>query len=258
MPERRIVDNALGLAEDVAQIIFKDSYRNSGYGIQDLLLFGSALNGKAHDVDMLVIHNLSALGEYGIITKYDEQTGHVFPDPEANIEDRRYVASAILESMGSSEFPNFSRVYEEITRALREKVSGLRKGGVYSGTLGLPYVGEVTIDETTEFRTVLDRMDEAVDRELKQKMVVERVKRLFKDRSLDVDTVLDLHVMHRELLSQNGADKQRALVIQQCRDQTFWHTVLTTGKLYGGESGKFTVPFEQRYVTAADLFKPTQ
>ena len=83
MTDKPIIPNAMQIAEQVAGIMFEFSYRSTPWSgmpvehqlpteqIEDILLFGSTMKGEpAHDIDMLIIHNLLELSTYGVITKY--------------------------------------------------------------------------------------------------------------------------------------------------------------------------------------------
>ena len=104
------------------------------------------------------------------------------------------------------------------------------------------------------FKTVLDTIGEAVDEKLRSRMVSTKVKALMEEHGLNLDEVLDLHVMNVGLLSAGEMQDERDIVVAQCTDPTFWNTVLTTGRLYNRDSGKFEIPVDQKYEGASQLF----
>jgi len=80
--------------------------------------------------------------------------------------------------------------------------------------------------------------------------------------------LFDVHVLHIGLLGyeNNNAgqivrynrdiwESTRREAIASCRDSTFWHTVLTTGRLYDTKTRDFTLPVSTRYQGAIELFK---
>ncbi|NQV91219.1 hypothetical protein HQ489_01985 [Candidatus Woesearchaeota archaeon] len=68
---------------------------------------------------------------------------------------------------------------------------------------------------------------------------------------------LDLHMMNKNLfLSIDGHyANERDAVIKQCRDGTFWHSVLSEGKLYNPENKIFDIHVNDKYPRAVELFK---
>ena len=260
MTEKPIIENARDVAEKVATIILKDSYRNgrdeSGVGVRDVLLFGSALRGEpAHDIDMLAIHNLYPLNELGFATIYDEHTGRMVPHPTANIQKGFYRPSGILKSMGGEGIYDLLEMEFKIEDVGRMQISKMRVlGDQYVGTLDLPYVGEIKFAKPVPFKAVLDTVSRAVDEKLRSRMVSTKVKALMKEHGLNLDEVLDLHAMNVRLLSAGEMKDERKIVVAQCVDPKFWNTVLTTGRLYNRDSGKFEIPVDQKYEGASQLF----
>ena len=74
------------------------------------------------------------------------------------------------------------------------------------------------------------------------------------EQRLALNEVLDIHAMNVGLLDPEGMAEERKIVISQCTDPTFWNTVLTTGRLYDVDAGKFTIPVDQKYPGASKLF----
>lgn len=261
MAERAYIPNSLDLAQQVAGIIVRDSYKAGGVQscIQDVLLFGSTLNNKpAHDIDLLVIHQHAPLNQFGFATLYNEHTAELVPHPTANLIEKFYRPEAILESLGGAGIYDFSGIIEKIDAAaheqLRESTSITRvPGDQYLGKLELPYIGEIEWVKPVPFQTVLDSIKRAVDEKLRSKMVSTKMNALMNEHELDMDSVLDLHVMDARLLFGELPD-ERKIIVAQCQDPTFWNTVLTTGRLYSCDSGKFEIPLEQRYPSASQVF----
>ncbi len=252
--EKPLINNALELAQNVAEVILDNCYAKS---VDDILLFGSTLTREAHDIDLLMIHHFYPLEEFGKFTKYQDGCGLVL-DLEAKIENGRYKASLLLKKMGSPEFIDYYEASNEIMDALEAEIPKIRNDEdyTYEGIMTLPYLGQVSIDPKTEFYLkVLETIDDLFKERFEQRMVVEKVKKYFADKNLDMNEVLDLHVMDREVLSPVG-ENDRKLAIQQSRDPTFWYTVLTVGRLYDRGTRTFTIPVEEKYPQAIELFKP--
>ncbi len=272
MKSTTVVPNAMRLAENVARAIFDFSYKavygDPHYGVHDLLLFGSTLTEQSpHDIDLLVVHNMNLLGELGIATQYDVKQGRCVPDPKAKIEKGdNYCASRILEAMGSPEFEDWIEFKGKIGDLEREDLHNLSKsGGRYGGTVDLPYVGEIQIAENSDIRAVFDQIEAAsqpVIQRYNAGRVFVKVEGLLKPLGLEVDDVLDMHAMERRLLIEDELSHEkgdeRQIVIGQCRDPTFWQSVLRTGRLYDKERGTFSVPVEQKYPGVVELFTPAR
>ncbi|MBI4439605.1 hypothetical protein HY638_01380 [Candidatus Woesearchaeota archaeon] len=261
MEERPVIQNARGIAQQVAYYIFNSSWfdRVRGEEVKDVLLFGSTLRDNPHDIDMLIIHTLPVLDGFGKITKYDEKTGRMVADDEVKIEDERYNAEAILEAMGSPLFEDFYEERESIERSVK-KASWETKKWPIKGEFIVDGVGKVKVraKDPMEFYTTI--MTEA-DKTLRRNMVAGKVGWYLGYCGLAInDRTLDLQVMNQDLLVPEKGQEDREIAIKQCRDPLFWHTVLTTGRLYDRHAGefspKFTIPVEAKYPHAAELFTP--
>ena len=84
---------------------------------------------------------------------------------------------------------------------------------------------------------------------------------MFGRLGLDINTILDLHVMSKSLLSLGATEErerylkeQRQLAVTQCKDPTFWPSVLESGRLYNKETGKFDTLVQTKYEHAIQLF----
>ena len=258
MTQKQVIPNALDLAEKVAETILRDSYKDGRDEsiVKDVLLFGSTLlSGEAHDIDMLAIHNSYPLNEFVFATIYDEKIGRTIPHPTANIQEGFYRPTRILKAMGGEGIYNLLEMRFEIEAVERRQMSEMRVlGDHYLGTLDLPYVGEIKFLKPVPYETVFDAVKSAINEKLVNKMVVTKVKALMEECELDVDKALDLHVMSRDLLSAKEMQNEREIVIAQCKNPTFWNTILTTGRLYNLDSGKFEIPLYQKYKGGSQLF----
>lgn len=275
----KIIQNPLEIAEVVARLILEYSYRNNrnveglhNYGVHDILLFGSTLRGDAHDVDMLLIHNLPELHDFGIVTEYDPKSGYWYPNPDAKREDVRWTSENILEALGSPEVQNpiekrfligdaVCDIYYPKSKFIP---MGRRGDGVsvgeeitiypQSGTVDFEVIGECYVDiedhEGTE-----QRVNALFEEKITKRQAVNQIRNALAARGLEINGTLDMHVMERYLLCSDKADDDRAMVIRQCRDPTFWYSVLTSGRLYNKETGKFDQTVEQKYPGAYRFFR---
>jgi len=265
MSKTRIIPHALELAENIAEIILKDSYRTKIFGdpnellaespIKDVLLFGSTQRGEpAHDIDMLVIHRYYQLDTFGFATVYDNNTAQLVPHPTANIQESFYQPMGILESMGGEGINDLFDMEWEIRDAERRQTTEMRVlENHYLGTLKLPYIGEIKFVKPVPLNTLIDTIDQAINEKLRSKMVATKVKALMEKQKLDVNEILDLHVMNQRLLLGEMTE-EREIIVAQCKDPTFWNTVLSTGALYNLKSKKFDLPFDYQYNNASNLF----
>lgn len=255
-----MIPNPMEIAKVVAELILSYSYRADGgeTKVHDVLLFGSTFQGEAHDVDMLLIHNLPRLYEFGIVTRYDASTGSVFPDLDAKREDQHGNPQQILNALGSPELQDpidkimclmedFYTCYE--TR----RVSGYEILP-RSETVRFDVIGDVYVDIEDQDGSEA-KVNAAIEEKIKQRQAITKIAYALQQRSLPIEDTLDLHVMHRSLLSP-GREEDRGLVIRQCRDPTFWYSVLTSGVLYNTATGKFDTSVNQRYPHAYHLFRP--
>lgn len=265
MNKTQIIPHALELAENIAEIILKDSYRTKMFGepnellaessIKDILLFGSTLRGEpAHDIDMLVIHQNGRLNEFGFATVYDNNTAQLVPHPTANIQEAFYHPESILKAMGGEGIGDIFDMEWEVRDAKQRQITEMRVlENHYLGTLQLPYIGEIKFVKPVPLNTLMDAVDQAINEKLRSKMIATKVKALMEKQKLDVNEVLDLHVMNAGLLL-GEMPEEREIIVAQCKDPTFWNTVLSTGALYNPSSKKFELPVDSKYNNASNLF----
>ncbi|MBT3298402.1 hypothetical protein HN385_05735 [archaeon] len=276
MTNKQIIPNAIEIAENVAKIIFENSYQSDflarSFGkteVKDLLLFGSALTGKSYkrpdeespkDIDMLIIHQLGELRELGMFTKYDKEKLKVVPDESADITEKRHSAYSILEALGSKFGPCNYEIRDETRDQLR---SNVRKRDTYGGNLYISEIGELNIPKkefehhSDGFRHIFEVFDKAFDTKVASKFTVNLVEKYLKNQSLEVNSALDLLAMHKDLLNpERGQEYRQDALRQSKKDPTFWNSILTSGRLYNLETGKFDTSFETKYFGIAELFDP--
>jgi len=75
------------------------------------------------------------------------------------------------------------------------------------------------------------------------------------------NSLFDVHVLSTNLLEKNVEDfyerhrnGQREDAMRCCRDPTFWHTILSTGKIYDPKKYDFTINVSDKYPNAIELF----
>jgi len=255
--EKAIIGNALELAKGVAQTIVDNSYRHSddNNGIDDVCLFGSTARGEsAHDVDILLIHRLGKLKEFGQSVHYKD--GEVVDDPNAIT-----LASTVLEYLGSLEFYEHfyvGRTFDSLWVHADSEIQRLLDQGIGSGYIEIHPVGKVYIEDTSISIEQLVKRCNGIAAEFRSKFVAKKVGKLFENVGLDLDNDLDLNVMYGGLLSPDGDQDERALVIQPSRDPWFWHKVLTEAKLYDRSKNEFSTPLQDKYPHAIELFTPAE
>jgi hypothetical protein len=278
MTDKPIVQNAMSIAENVARIIFETSYKDKNFDmrVHDLLLFGSVFTGESfkspsdqvpHDIDILVVHNLWSLREYGMFTRYDKKTRQKVFHSEADIAIDRYRPNVILEDMGSELAPHNYEVRRILldgdgqTKGLSQKIGTLKQSNMYGGIVELPLVRKVDIpikrfDSSREgFEHIHEYVNSAFDEKVGFKFTVNRVKSYLEQQGLPIDPTLDLIVMHKDLLDPSQAQEDRDLALQQSKDPTFWNSILVTGRLHNQSTGKFDIRVDQKYSGGTELFK---
>ena len=264
MGEKSIIPNALDLAQRIASIIITESYATgfSDPAVKDVLLFGSTIRKEpAHDIDLLVIHDHSPLDEFGYATVYSEEAGRIVPDQNATGLEAGFKAEDILSCLGSKSVMDIFEAGMDIRNNMNKQVrdmqtvSGDLPGGYkYTGTLDLPYVGEIVFSKPVTYDEICSRVDAAIKETINNPSVFLRVRSLMTEQRLALNEVLDIHTMNVGLLDPEGMAEERKIVISQCTDPTLWHTVLTTGKLYNPDSNSFDLAVDKKYVGASKLF----
>jgi hypothetical protein len=212
-------DNSyMELAKDTARIIRDKSWDE--VAVQDVLLFGSTLKGTCvpDDIDMLLLHSGQRLVEFDRDPYSTRPSAMKESDIPCGEENRRNGAWCFFRTLG------------------------------YKGT-----------GKDDDRR----RDDSAYENILK------RLEFMGGNSSELVDSIFDVHVMHTGLLlahidppdvpgsgyMDEYMKQQRAEAIKHCRDPTFWHTVLSEGRLYNPETHDFSLKVDDKYPGASDLFK---
>ncbi len=287
MDKTKTIPDAYHLAVDVAGLIMEHSYRRGEeYRIQDILLFGSALDAttESHDLDMLVIHTLPPLTEYGVVTRYNHQQHTVEPDLDAQWSRSPPSASSILLDMGSRQILNlFDKKYDmrkKIQQYLHQLLSTLCHdshassdksreqshkesldlgNGIIISLDGLNYDAPNQDDLLNNYRSnsslLLGRLDSAFET-IEKETVLAKVTEHLRSKGLTIDETVDMHCMTTGILSQpdDFYVRQRAIAIRQSKDPRFWPDILSAGRLYHPETKEFDIPLEQKYPGAVTLF----
>ncbi len=110
--------------------------------------------------------------------------------------------------------------------------------------------------------SISDRIKQK-EAEIEAGFVYTKMEKKFPSGLKDFNEILDLHTLDARLLSRElqerdlptkfNPDEERAeLCRKKCTDPTFWHSVLSTGRLFDGEH--FTIPVEEKYKGCLELF----
>lgn len=238
------------IARDVAAIILRKSWKE--VQVDGVFLYGSTLHSsKPRDIDMVIFHSGERLAEF-ITPRYAEEgTKLLYDVPAGHPENRRITSFDLLTLLGYSkdDYPK-----ELAVRFIGERIARLDAGSLSE-------------------ETIQKEMNRPWRRCSEQEVAA------YADM-YGIDNVFDVHVLHTGLfgdtrfldrrfastdddettkqsvrnyyLKQYATKRQEA--IQSCRDPTFWHRVLSTGKLYNSEEHDFTLSIEQKYPDALKLF----
>ena len=99
-----------------------------------------------------------------------------------------------------------------------------------------------------------------IKRKYEPETVEEQVMHLLREREI-LETQVDLLVLGEELVQQADNkyfQERRKILTQQCRDPTFWLTILAEAKLYNPAQNAFVQPLAKKYPKALELFAPPQ
>lgn len=119
--------------------------------------------------------------------------------------------------------------------------------------------------ESEEFTIVVTAAKERIERrmiQIDEEMTYKKIGEIIPaelhfNRDFDLHT-LDARLLSRELQERDlptkfNPDEERAeLCRKKCTNPTFWHSVLSTGRLFDGEH--FTIPAEEKYKGCLELF----
>ena len=206
------------IARDTAKIIIEDSWESSR--IRDVLLYGSTLrSGVPEDIDLLIIHGGLKFGSFSLPNS-DIPSKDLRLDRPVGEDNPRDYSSVILSNCGYKEGREFmeDNVYKKLERLLEE-----RYGFIYPDSSLVDDLFDVNILSTK----ILDV--NASDDDL-------------------MDHVWDWGT-HKDI-SYNARER----AIESCRDPTFWHTILSGGRIYDMDKQDFTIGVEEKYPGALDLF----
>ena len=219
------------VAKDIAEIIHKKSYLD--VGVEGVVIFGSLARGDTNpnDIDMLILHRGHKLEEFSK-DPYGERADWVMEsDSGVRTGNRRLDAYAIFWSLGYRGDPADDYYTQD-----REKEHKLMQDSAMHniikrvGVLGIPPL---------ESPYGFNYPDS--DRER-------------------LSLLLDVHVLSTRMFGKKDEtdfyfSSSPQEPIDNCRDPTFWHTVLSEGKMYDPGRHDFTLTVEDKFPGAAKLFE---
>ncbi len=252
MKNQMPIFQAMYIAEDVARIILDYSFRESSfdYGVHDVMLFGSTLTGEAHNIDMLIIHNITQL----------DLPLSVWPvNPDSKKERPGYINELILNALGAPAFMGFHGTVSSICAPFDSNLRFNMKPKLnypYTGKVDVPEFGQIHIENAQGWYHVSIQVENQVRKTLEQEMVVTKVQKLLEQRGLNLGS-LDLMLMNRRLLLPNRPDCEstRNDKIRRCTDRTFWPSILESGRIYNKETRHFDMRINDKYPGAVELFQ---
>jgi len=243
------------IAKDTARIILTESYDK--HNIENVILFGSALHSKnPRDIDLVILHSGRKLVEFSP-SHYAEEGQTARYDAIVNPENTRLNAFEILLQLGYKTEPT-----KRVLKLIGERIQDLGCGESLSQETQShirKYYGEGKIYSKDEI---------PVDYDI-----------------YGVSAIFDVHVIHVGLLGdrkfaermarkdiEDGFEKEermgkkidsivsgyvssRRTAIDSCNDPTFWHRILSTGKLYDKTESDFVIPIEDKYPGCLALFE---
>lgn len=209
------------VAKDVAEIILTKSWDQ--VGVKDVILFGSASRGNTNpnDLDMLILHDGYKLQEFDR-DPYGERADWIRQSDMPPISgNMRYDAYGIFHKLGYKGDPADNYQTDDFTK-------------------------EERLIQDSAFNNIVKRVEPFGIRPPKGWE--------FEDRD-QFAALFDVHVLSTGLLKADayGASR-REEAVKSCRDPTFWHTVLSAGKLYDSDKHDFTMSVNDKYPGAVDLF----
>ena len=213
------------VARDVAHIILAGSDPRAH--VTDVMLYGSALSSfSPRDIDLIVFHDGLELQEFQVSKYAKEAAGAGIAE---NLHDldasdprtTRLPAFDVLRTLGSH-----SLAEPYVVSLVGKRIQHFDAGSVDDAEIDLA-------------RKKLDRSTDSIDTECDIH---------------GINNVFDLHVMHVGLLKARGLDIARHAAIRSCKDPTFWHRALSSGKLYDPVVKDFATSIEEKYPGALSLF----
>ncbi|GEM_PF-4601947 len=237
MTEKWIIDQKESfyeIAKAAAQIILTKSWQR--VGVQDVLLYGSTLRNDRtpRDIDLVILHSGSRLAEYDP-PQYATEGAKNIPDVAVgDPETTRRNVFDILFRLGHRE--EEARTNSAV-RLIGDRIEYLHVGSI----------PQEEIDRTLSFRDISEK-DVGAYIDLH-----------------GISNIFDVHVMHTGLLGDlRGARENfakiyyasaRKTAIESCKDRTFWHRVLSEGRLYDIGAADFSRTVEDKYPGVLELFK---
>ncbi|HZX11934.1 MAG TPA: hypothetical protein VFE88_00550 [Candidatus Nanoarchaeia archaeon] len=244
--------NFLDIARDSARAILTRSW--SRCQVEDVLLYGSTLSSDhPRDIDLLILHQGDLLSSFERSIYFEERSKPI-PDLTAgDPKTTRFNAYDILRRLG---YGDHLPKDQTVVRIVSERIAPLHAGKV----------SQDKIKQWTRY-TEEDGFDITACLDIN-----------------GVANVFDIHAMHTGLLDDRRAARKKAegyrflikdeAEIEECAarnfeefsswreeaiassmDPTFWHRVLSQGKLYDLEKNDFTIPIETKYPEALRLFE---
>ena len=267
-----VIANGYEIAKQVAKIALDCSMtfgRDSK--LDDVMLFGSTWKeGQGNDIDLLLIHSLFQLNDFGKITKYNEETARAEIDYERKFEDKPYRASSILCTLESKQIHE----WWEFTSALVDIQMGpeyvTRPNSDWRPTRRHNHVKKIDAEdfvfqyarivEPVDFFAGAEKEYQRIRGKYDKQRVITQVEILLEAQGLKVNEALDIQAMYKNMLSSTDehTTKERRNAIRQCRDPTFWQSILQEGRLYNAKEDNFSIPVTDKYPNALQLFDPRQ
>lgn len=218
------------IARDAAKIILTNSWAEAR--VEDVLLYGSTLRSESpRDIDLVIFHRGGhKLAEFEK-SEYAAEAGKAIdaqpiPDlPSDDVTTTRLDSYRTLSKLGYK-----IGLDDNVVRLIGDRIATLDAGSVSEE--GVASALRIWEPELTEF-TIGARLD------------IHGIAHIF-----------DVHVMHTGLLDQSGSyTPYRDEAIHSCRDPTFWHRVLSEGRLYDRTTHDFSLGIEDKYPGALKLFE---
>ncbi|MBI2549021.1 hypothetical protein HYW21_06755 [Candidatus Woesearchaeota archaeon] len=211
------------IARDTAAILHGKSWANAR--LEGVLLYGSTLRSdKPRDIDLVILHSGSKLIEFTPSRYADEGTKEIYDVEPDHPSTRRLDAWSTLSTLGYRGKSDYD-IKNRAVRFVGERIESLDAGSV---------------------------PEERVQSFMSSRECPEADVAAYLD-IYGVSNVFDVHVLHTGLLGDQGAE-QRSRAIASCNDPTFWHRVLSEGKLYDPKVHDFTLTIEEKYPGALQLF----
>lgn len=235
------------IAKDTAKIILEKSWEE--VKVEGVMLFGSTLRrDNPNDIDLLILHSGNKLSPY---TRYSEREGKMqydAPTGKGNVRERsfnllRYTGYRI--DSNERAVAHIGRRIEQLGAgpALSERVQqDIEERGADVVCNDEDIYGIETVFDVQAMSTAL--LGDAKPLELEA--------RTHAAYGSDENREREYQDYWRYLRKRIAGERQDA--VKNCRDPTFWHTILSEGRLYDPARHDFTIPIEEKYPGALALF----